>query len=290
MKLLTKRNVLILLCLFLAVFLFTIFFVVNNLLQKNEAENREKMFLVKIQKQYDEIHKDSFKVIGESACLPVKDENIPHNDICLFGIKNNDGYYRLQAPSDDPSNVVNKIKIGQKLEISGELIKEESDVYQTLGTIKVLGVKYLYTEAENLKSNLPETFRANYISFSNYNTNTFKAEEYPKLESWVENGEIECSETPLKSSLPLRVNKREINGKKYCIGASSEGTAGSVYTQYAYTTVIDSKVYLVQFVARYVNCSNYSNQEWKECEAERENFNLDNLVDLEVKKMKLGDR
>ncbi|MDD3301411.1 MAG: hypothetical protein PHR57_01390, partial [Patescibacteria group bacterium] len=214
----------------------------------------------------------------------VKDENIPHNDICLFAIKSEEGYYRLQAPSDDPNNVVNKIKAGQKVEISGELIKEESDVYQTLGTIKVLGIKYLSTETENLSAGLPETFRADYISFSNYNFNTFKAEEYPKLESWVENGEIECNETPLESSLPLRVNKKEINGQKYCVAASSEGAAGSVYTQYAYTTVIDGQVYSVIFLARYVNCSNYPDQKWQECEAERTSFNLDNLVDLEVRK------
>lgn len=125
----------------------TIFFVINNLSSKKETEkNKEEEFLAQIQKQYDEIHKDSFKVVGEFSCLPVKDENIPHNDICLFGIKSNDGYYRLQAPSDDPSNIVNKIKVGHKLEISGELTKEESDVYQTLGTIKVLGVKYLDTK------------------------------------------------------------------------------------------------------------------------------------------------
>jgi len=262
-----------------------IFLVINNLSSKKKTENfNEEEFLAKIQKQYDEIHKDSFKVVGESACLPVKDENIPHNDICLFAIKSEEGYYRLQAPSDDPNNIVNKIKAGQKVEISGELIKEESDVYQTLGTIKVLGIKYLSTETENLSAGLPETFRADYISFSNYNFNTFKAEEYPKLESWVENGEIECNETPLESSLPLRVNKKEINGQKYCVAASSEGAAGSVYTQYAYTTVIDGQVYSVIFLARYVNCSNYPDQKWQECEAERTSFNLDNLVDLEVRK------
>lgn len=262
-----------------------IFLVINNLSSKKKTENfNEEEFLTQIKKQYEEIHQDSFKVIGEFSCLPVKDQNIPHNDICLFGIKSNEGYYRLQAPSDDPNNVVNKIKIGQKVEISGELIKEESEVYQTLGTIKVLGVKYLDTEAENLKSNLPETFRANYISFSNYNANTFAAAEYPKLESWVENGEIECSETPQESSLPLRVSKKEINGQKYCVIASSEGAAGSVYTQYAYTTVIDGQVYSVIFLARYVNCSNYPDQKWQECEAERTSFNLDNLVDLEVRK------
>lgn len=144
-----------------------IFFVINNLLQKSENENNhEKITLSEIQKQYDEIHKNSFKVIGEFVCLPLKDENIPHNDLCVFGIKNsNNDYYRLQAPSDDKNNVVNKIRKGQKIEISGDLINEESDVYKTSGTIKVLGVKYLYTEEKDLESNLPDTFKANYISF-----------------------------------------------------------------------------------------------------------------------------
>ena len=264
-----------------------IFFVISNLLQKSDIENNhEEITLAEIQKQYDEIHKNSFKVIGEFVCLPLKDENIPHNDLCVFGIKNsNSDYYRLQAPSDDKNNIVNKIRKGQKIEISGELIDEESEIYKTLGTIKVEGVKYLYTEEGNIESNLPDSFKANYISFQNYGSNVFKAEEYPKLESWVENGEIECDETPLESSLPLRISKKEINGQKYCIGASSEGAAGSVYTQYAYTTVIGDNVYLVQFVVRYPSCSNYPDKERKECETERENFNLDNLVDLEVRRM-----
>ena len=141
-------------------------------------------------------------------------------------------------------------------------------------------------EENNIGSNLPDSFKANYISFQKYGSNIFKAEEYPKLESWVENGAIECTETPLESSLPLRISKKEINGQKYCIGAFSEGAAGSVFTEYAYTTVISDNVYLVQFIARYPNCSNYPDQERRECETERENFNLDNLVDLEVGQMK----
>lgn len=232
-------------------------------------------------------NKDSFKVIGEFVCLPVKNQDEPHNDLCVFGIKDsNSDYYRLQAPSDDKNNVVNKIRIGQKIEISGELINEESEIYTTLGAIKVEGVKHLYTEEGNIESNLPDSFKANYISFQNYGSNVFKAEEYPKLESWVGNSEIECDETPLESSLPLRISKRQINGQKYCIGASSEGAAGSVYTQHAYTTVIEDNVYLVQFVARYPNCSNYPDKERIECEAERENFNLDILVDEEIEKLK----
>ncbi|MHB8903657.1 MAG: hypothetical protein ACYC40_00945 [Patescibacteria group bacterium] len=134
-----------------------IFFVISNLLQKSEIKNNsEEITLSKIQKQYEEINKKLFVVSGEFICLPLKDENIPHNDLCIFGIKNSNGdYYRLQAPSDDKNNIVNKIKKGQKIEISGELNNEESDIYKTLGTIKVLGVKYLYTEEKDLESNLP---------------------------------------------------------------------------------------------------------------------------------------
>jgi hypothetical protein len=255
-----------------------IFFIINNLFKEKEIQNN---------KQYEEINEKLFVVSGEFVCLPLKDENVPHNDLCVFGIKNNNGdYYRLQAPSDGKNNVVNNIRKGQKIEISGELTNEESDVYKTFGTIKVGGVKYLYTEEEKIESNLPDSFEASYISFQNYSSNIFKAEEYPKLESWVENGEIECDETPLESSLPLRVNKKEINGQKYCISASSEGAAGSVYTQYTYTTVIGNNVYLIKFVTRYTNCGNYPDKEKMECETERENFNLDILADLEIEKMK----
>jgi len=231
-------------------------------------------------------NKDLFVVSGEFVCLPVKNQDEPHNDLCVFGIKNsNNDYYRLQASSDDENNVVNKIREGQRIEISGELINEESDIYKTLGTIKVMGVEYLYTEEGNIESNLPDSFKANYISFQNYGSNVFKAEEYPKLESWVENSEIECYETPSESSLPLRMSKRIVNDKKYCIGAFSEGAAGSVYTEYAYTTVVGGNVYSIQFVARYQNCDNYPEEENNKCKQERENFNLEILVDQEIEKM-----
>jgi hypothetical protein len=231
----------------------------------------------------DKLDEKLFVISGEFVCLPLIDENKPHNDLCVFGIKNNDDYYRLQSPSDDKNNVVSKIKKGQRIEISGELINKESDVYKTLGIIKVNGVKYLDTEEKNIESYLPDSFKANYISFQNYNSGTFKTTEYPRLESWVENGEIECDETPIESSLPLRISKRKINGQKYCISASSEGAAGSVYTQYAYTTVIGNNVYLIQFVARYSNCGNYAETENIKCKRERESFNLDVLVDKEIK-------
>lgn len=270
-------------------FLVIMFFVVSNLIATDNMKNKTReLSLAEIQQQYDEIHQDSFKVIGEFVCLPFKDENVPHNDLCAFGIKNGNGdYYRLQAMSDDKFNLISAINKGQKIEISGEFINEDSDTYETLGTINVLGVKYLEPEAEveAVELNLPESFKADYISFSNYIANIFTTEEYPKLESWAENGEIECNETPAESGLPLRIIKRIIHGQKYCVAAASEGAVGSVYTQYSYSTVIDNNIYIINFVARYVNCSNYPEIEAARCQAERESFNLDLLVSEEVKTM-----
>jgi hypothetical protein len=231
---------------------------VNN---TNEESNNEELFVVS----------------GEFVCLPLIDENKPHNDICLFALKDNDNYYRLQSV-DDKNNVMSRINRGQMIEITGRLIEEESDVYQTLGTIKVSGVRYLYTEASEIESYLPNSFKADYISFQNYSLGIFSVAEYPRLEFWIENGEIECDETNLESSLPLRISQKELNGHKYCMAAFSEGAAGSVYTEYAYSTVIDNNVYSVQFVARYPSCSNYPTEEKLQCERERESFDLDNLV------------
>lgn len=123
------------------------FFVVRNLLQEREIKNNsEDITLSEIQKQYEKINEKLFIVSGELVCLPLKNDNTPHNDLCVFGIKDsNNDYYRLQAPSDDKNNVVNKIRKGQKIEISGELMNEESDIYKTSGTIKVIGVKYLFS-------------------------------------------------------------------------------------------------------------------------------------------------
>ncbi len=237
--------------------------------------------------EWQKVHEGLFVVSGKFVCLPLKDKTKPHNDLCVFGLQSGDNYYRLQKISDDDLNVLNKIREGQNIEISGDLIEEENDEYISLGVIKVTGIRYLETDANELKSNIPASFQANYISFQDFNSGIFKAEDYPsRIDSRVLNGEIDCDETKAESSLSLRINKKEINGRKYCVGASSEGAAGSVYTQYAYTTVIDNYVYLVQFVAQYPNCPNYPDKERAECEAERESFNLDILVDQEIEKMR----
>jgi hypothetical protein len=147
-------------------------------------------------------------------------------------------------------------------------------------------------EDSNRVNNLPDSFKADYISFSNYASNIFKIKDYRMPGLSVVNGEIDCQETipnPSVGTLTSSVitSKKEINGKKYCVMYSIEGAAGSVFTQNAYTTVIEDDVYLINFVARYNNCGNYPEEELVKCATEREKFNLDLLVDEEIEKLKI---
>ncbi len=76
-----------------------------------------------------------------------------------------------------------------------------------------------------------------------------------------------------------------MSGRRYYIAVSSEGATGFIYSQYAYATVVKDKVYLINFVARYLNCDYYPAVESLDCRIERENFDLDVLVDQEIKLM-----
>ena len=131
---------------FIFIFLITliiIFFVVNTL--SNNEETKDSNEKINLFRAEDGLEKDEelFVFSGEFVCLPSKDESKPLNDLCAFGIKNNNDYYRLQSISDDKFNVIAKLNLGQKIEVSGKLINEESKVYKTLGTIEVDTVKVL---------------------------------------------------------------------------------------------------------------------------------------------------
>ena len=121
----------------------------------------------------------------------------------------------------------------------------------------------------------PEKLPAQYIS---------TAEWPPQIT--VTEGELACQETPPESSFPLRITQKTINDSVYCIQAMSEGAAGSTYTEYTYSTLKDGKVISADFVLRYPQCLNYDDPNKSNCEAERETFDLDGIIDKIVKSVK----
>jgi len=80
---------------------------------------------------------------GTFVCLPVKDINLPHNDICLYGLQDEKGDYYHLNNSDDNYNILSTIDLGAKIIVEGVLVLEIDDVYQSLGTITVDSVDLL---------------------------------------------------------------------------------------------------------------------------------------------------
>ena len=111
-------------------------------------------------------------------------------------------------------------------------------------------------------------------------------EKYPpKFE--ITEGQIDCKKTSAESGLPSRTVKRKIDGRIYCIESLSEGAAGTIYTQYAYSTIKNGSLIMVSCVIRYPQCINYSEPQRTECANERETFDLDKIISYIVKNLSI---
>jgi hypothetical protein len=81
-------------------------------------------------------------------------------------------------------------------------------------------------------------------------------EKYPPKFKITE-GQIDCTITSSESDLLYETAKRSIDGRIYCIESTSEGAAGTIYTQYIYSTMKSGSLITVSCVIRYPQCMNY---------------------------------
>lgn len=115
-------------------------------------------------------------------------------------------------------------------------------------------------------------------------TNFMHAVEWPPRVT-VSDGRLFCSPKVSESGSPELVVSRTIDSRVYCVVSSAEGAAGSIYTNYVYTTEKGGKVISVSFTIQAVQCSNYDDPDKTTCQLERETFNLDEVVDSLVTSM-----
>lgn len=114
----------------------------------------------------------------------------------------------------------------------------------------------------------PEKFTTSYTSLVNWP---------PKVS--VSDMAYNCPVTDATSSLPDRTTERKVDNRTYCVTATSEGAAGSVFTDYTYSTLKDGKLINISFTLRYPQCYNYDDPQKSACEGERETFDLDSVID-----------
>lgn len=78
-----------------------------------------------------------------------------------------------------------------------------------------------------------------------------------------------------------------INGASYCIWERNEGAAGSTYTNYQVSYKQADQYVTMSFTLRYPQCGNYPEEERVACEAEQDNFPLNELIDEIAKSTEL---
>ena len=128
-----------------------------------------------------------------------------------------------------------------------------------------------------------------YIGSQNWRVKIVNEEEKYPTKFKITQGQIDCKETSSDSGLPTRTIKKSIDGRVYCIESASEGAVGSIYTQYAYSTIEKGSLITVNCVIRYPQCINYSEPHRTECANERERFDLDKIIGYIVKNLSIEE-
>lgn len=113
---------------------------------------------------------------------------------------------------------------------------------------------------------------------------TTLATKYISVVDWPPKAQVTtdpfiCTQDGSETARAGKTEQKTINGTTYCITTSSEGAAGSVYTQYAYAFPQHNKTVILTFSLRFVQCANYDQPAQKECQTERAAFTPDTILD-----------
>ncbi len=138
---------------------------------------------------------------------------------------------------------------------SGKELQNASLDGWVLSAPSAQGVQFMY----------PEKLPTKYIMTANWP---------PRLE--MANEDFTCV---LSGEFDKKVEKQTIGGKIYCVAISSEGTAGSSYATYQYSTKEGDFLTKLTFSLRFPQCMNYPESEQLGCKAEQSGFDADALAD-----------
>lgn len=119
-----------------------------------------------------------------------------------------------------------------------------------------------HSERYGLSFKYPTRLEEDYISIA--------SDPRPSIE--IAEGNLTCD---LINSPNVKVERRKIADRDFCISSRSAGAAGSVFTEYSYATEHEGLVVTGNFTLRYLQCDNYLEAERELCQREREIFDLD---------------
>jgi hypothetical protein len=130
---------------------------------------------------------------------------------------------------------------------------------------------WMATTTAGVSFQYPPTLDAKYISLA----------EWPPQVKIIDEP-FSCTEAGNTVDRGGATQSRTINGTQYCVVTSSEGAAGSTYTNYVFAFAPNkstSTVALVIFTLKYPQCLNYDEPLQTACKTEQDSFNVDTLAD-----------
>lgn len=115
--------------------------------------------------------------------------------------------------------------------------------------------------------------------------------KYIRPQNWppkitLSSGNFSCKERGEADGQPLILQKT-IGDTTYCIQSMTQGAAGTIYTDYTYTFLKDDQLISLQFTLAYPQCGNFEDAQNRECEKERQSFDLDTLINQITATVKL---
>lgn len=113
----------------------------------------------------------------------------------------------------------------------------------------------------------------------NFGTNYISPVEWPPKISSVDDSYV-CKEEGKEVLEGGETTEFYIGENKYCMNVSSEGAAGTIYTNYSFISSIGTgEMARMDFSIKAVQCGNYDEPKMSECLAEREGFDINKIVD-----------
>lgn len=104
----------------------------------------------------------------------------------------------------------------------------------------------------------------------------------------IRRGTFDCTTAGSGTQLLSNTKReREINSKAYCIETSSEGAAGTIYTDYTYTTARGDQLYILTFTLATVQCGNYDEPKRGDCLTDQTRLDTDGMVDRIVESVRV---
>ncbi|MCE9643018.1 MAG: MliC family protein [Candidatus Andersenbacteria bacterium] len=136
------------------------------------------------------------------------------------------------------------------------------------GTVDRTTWKTITDTAQHTSFQYPPTIPTKYISLVDWP---------PKIQ--VTHEPFACTQAGSEIARGGKTEQKTINGTTYCLTTSSEGAAGSMYNQYAYAWYKGDTTVILTFSLRLVQCANYDQPKQQECQAERDVFTPDTVLD-----------